>query len=123
MPECEICGRDFSKLVKVDVDGVVLNVCKKCSSLGKIIDEPEAMKVIIRRKPVRNEIPTENRGLIDNFNLVIKHAREKQNLKQEEAAKNIGISTSLLKRIEHGFRADENTMKKIEKFFGISLYK
>jgi putative transcription factor len=119
MGECEVCGKADSNLKRADIDGVILEVCDTCVKLGKEMSEPG--RVVLRRKTV--ETLEEGEELADDFAEKVRKARESRNLKQEEAAEKIGVSPSLLRRVENGFRPDENTAKKIQRFYSISLYK
>lgn len=48
--------------------------------------------------------------------------RTDRNLSQEEAAKEIGLSQSMLSSLEHGYRAGSDSTKiKIAKFYGKSV--
>ena len=119
MGECEVCGRIVSEMKRAEIDGVVLEVCDKCAKLGKEV--VEAKPVVIRRRPA--ETIEEERELVEDFAKRIRKARESRNLRQDEAAQKIGISSSLLRRIEGGFKPDETTVKRLQRFYGIKLYR
>ncbi len=119
MGECEVCGRAVSQMKRAEIDGVILEVCDKCARLGKEICQPKP--VVFRRKPA--ETLEEGKELAEDFAGRIRKARESRNLKQDEAAQKMGISPSLLRRIENGFRPDEDTIRKIQRFYKINLYR
>jgi len=121
--ECEVCGKTVSNPRRIDLDGVILDVCEECMKLGKEIPREKLRAVMSRRIVKEEEFEQEPRELIPDFSKRIRDARDKRKLKQEEAAQKMGISPSLLRRIEGGFKPDEKTLSKISRFYGISLYK
>ncbi|MEM5871423.1 MAG: helix-turn-helix domain-containing protein [Candidatus Aenigmatarchaeota archaeon] len=125
MGECEICGKSVNSTKKAEIDGVILEVCDECAKLGKEVSEPKP--VLIKQTVVKEsklkEIDEEEKELVEDFSVKIKKARENLKLTQDEAADKIGISRQIYKRIEGGFKADEEAIRKIEKFFKINLYK
>lgn len=123
MSECEVCGKTVSNPRRIDLDGVILDVCEECMKLGKEIPREKLRAVMSRRIVKEEEFEQEPRELIPDFSKRIRDARDKRKLKQEEAAQKMGISPSLLRRIEGGFKPDEKTLSKISRFYGISLYK
>jgi putative transcription factor len=118
MGECEVCGKAVSNLKRAEIDGVLLEVCDNCVKLGKEISEPG--RVVLKTKTL--ETLEEGLALADDFADKVRNARNSRKLRQDEAAKRMGISPSLLRRVENGFRPDEGTAKKIQRFYGISLY-
>lgn len=119
MTECEVCGKTVSNPKKVNIDGVLLSVCDSCVKLGKDVTQPDPVQ-LGRKSRESFEEPQE---LVADFSQVVRKSREKRGMRQEEAAHRMGISSSLLRRIEGGMKPDENTIKKIQRFYGISLYK
>jgi ribosome-binding protein aMBF1 (putative translation factor) len=82
----------------------------------------EERRLVRRRLAIRPEF--KEREIIPDISIKLREAREKMGLKQEEAAKRIGIQSSILKRIEsQNFRPDNNILRKIERFFKIRLTK
>ncbi|NIO19395.1 MAG: TIGR00270 family protein [Candidatus Aenigmarchaeota archaeon] len=123
MSECEVCGKTVSNPRKIELDGVLLDVCEDCMKLGKEIPTERIRAVISRRVVRKEEFEEEPRELISDFSKKIRDAREERNLKQDDAAQKMGIPPSLLRRIEGGFKPDDKTLYKISKFYGINLYK
>lgn len=124
MAECEVCGKNISVAKRAEIDGVILEVCEDCTKLGKEIYETR--KVFIPARSVsrapRPDSIEDAKELASDFSARIRKARERMNLTQDEAAQKIGISHLIYKRIEGGFKPDEQTARKIERFFGINLY-
>lgn len=117
MAECEVCGKDVSSIKRAEIDGVILEVCDNCVKLGKELAQPR--KVLVKK---RLETLEEGGELADDFANKVRTAREHRNLKQDEAAQKMGISLSVLKRVESGTKMDEKTMMKIQRFYNINLY-
>lgn len=115
--DCELCGSDkaFRKAV---IEGAVLCVCDNCVNLGEEVKE--AVKPVARKSMI--PLPEElNQILIHDFANVIKKAREKRGLKQDELAKKINIRASLVKRMEEGWEPSFVLVRKLEKFFNVKL--
>jgi len=122
MTECEVCGREIPVPKRAEIDGVILEVCDKCARLGKEVAPPRPVFIPrATRAPSPESIESE-RELANDFSAKIRKARERMNLTQDEAAMKIGISHLIYKRIESGFKPDEATARKIERFFGVELY-
>ncbi len=115
--DCELCGRRNADR-RAEVEGVSLNVCNDCVSLGK-----EMPKVEIR--PVKRFVPKLPEELSQNirpdFALVIRREREKRKLTQEKLAKKLNEKLSIIRRIEEGWEPPFVLIKKLEKFFDIKL--
>lgn len=119
MGECEVCGKTVSHIKRSDIDGVILEVCDNCASLGKEMAEPK--KLFVRKRTDFGALD-EEKELVHDFAEKVRKARESRQLSQEEAAGKMGISSSVLKRVESGSKMDDNIMKKIQRFYGINLY-
>ncbi|MCK5023647.1 MAG: multiprotein-bridging factor 1 family protein [Candidatus Aenigmarchaeota archaeon] len=119
MGECEVCGRHVSSTKKSEIDGVVLEVCNMCSGLGEERAQPKTL--FVRKRPDYGDLD-EEKVLVSDFASKVRNARQSKNFDQEEAARKMGISSSVLKRIEGGSKMDDRTMKKIQRFYGINLY-
>jgi len=120
MGSCEICGKRYESLDKAIVEGVIINVCSGCSRFGKVITikkpsiEPEK---IIQRKYKNIE-----EDVVEDYNGIIKKARERKGLKQEELALSISEKESIIHKIETGSLKPSFTLaKKLEQFLGIKL--
>lgn len=119
MAECEVCGKSVPRTKRAEIDNVIFEVCDECASLGKVL--PRERKVLIRKRREAME-PEEPRELVHDFAQRVRGAREKRGLRQEEASKRMGVSSSTLKRVEGGSRMDDDTMRRIQRFYGINLY-
>lgn len=111
---CEMCGIS-TKLVLANIEGATVNVCNNCSKLGKIVNLPKS-------KPAKQVFEEPEIYVVENFSTLIRNAREKLNLKQEEVARKLAIKESIIHKLENGsFTPSLNMASRIEKFFGISL--
>ncbi|MBU3957687.1 MAG: TIGR00270 family protein [Nanoarchaeota archaeon] len=114
MVECEICGSAADR--KAEIEGAVLNVCGSCSKFGKHLIR-ERTKVL---NPLR--LPEEAQlTMIRNFPEIIRTARMKKQLSQEQLASAIKEKLSLVKRMEESWSPPLQIARKIEKFLGIKL--
>jgi len=104
--QCEICGRK-GKLLKVRVEGVLLNVCEGCAKFGEVVKErKEREERVLEMNP---ELPK-----------ILRRKRGKK--KQEELAKELNIPLSLLRKWELGdLVVDVNNAKKLERKLGIRV--
>ena len=120
---CEVCGsKIYGKPYKVMIEGAKLTVCNECSKHGTIVWEEQTPKTITlkpkstpqplkiqSKKPPETTIDT-SLELIENFDLKIRHAREKLGLSHEELGKKINEKVSLLKKIETGKMTPNNRL-------------
>jgi len=117
--DCEICGRNSSDLYLISVEGTRLTVCSDCASCGtfiaKVEEAPLEVTTITREEP---EI-----DLVDNYTGLIREARAKASLTQEELAKKINENLNVIKKVEKGeLMPTEKLSKKLEKLFKIRLF-
>ena len=124
--KCELCG-EKSATAMVEIEGSMLRACSKCSSFGNIkfkIEAPVAEKaggktITIKMPPARKEIL---QVLVKGYGRIIKGAREKANLMQEELGKKINEKATIIHKIETGhIEPNIDLARKLEKFFKITL--
>jgi putative transcription factor len=119
--ECVLCGKETKELVKVEVEGAEIEVCKNCALTGKFKIKEEG-KVY---QPIKRNIVlpvSEDFEFVENYGEKIKKAREAKGLSRKEFAKIIGEKESVIKRIEEERAMPyEKLREKIEKFLGIKL--
>ena len=119
MPDCEICGQEKDNLVKAIVEGALFNVCEDCSKFGNVIvvRQPKKEERIIKRQT------TEIINIIDpSYPSLIKTAREKLGLKQQELALQLNEKESIIHKLETGSLQPTILLaKKLEKVLKISL--
>jgi putative transcription factor len=114
MSECEICGAKATR--KTKIDSAVLNVCDKCVGFGKEITVPK----IVEFKKVLPVIDIGN-PVKSDFNILIRNARDRMKLTQDDLAKRLSEKLSIIKRVEDGWEPSPALISKLEKFFNIKL--
>ena len=124
---CEMCGKE-GNVLKADIEGAVLVVCNECAKFGKIISRVRAP---IKNKksesqPAKKQVQTVKRELlqliVEDYAKVIKEAREKLGLKQQDLARKIAEKESLIQNIEtEKFVPGMDLARKFERFLKIKL--
>ena len=119
--QCDMCGKE-GEIIGAIVEGTLLQVCNSCSKFGNVVEvrKPEIKEEISRRIPIRRVETVEM--VIDNYSSIIKKAREKKDLRQEEVAKQIAEKESVIHKVETGsLKPSLKLAKKFEQFFNIKL--
>lgn len=131
--QCEICGAEIrGKPICITIDNSELQVCQKCAPYGKPVDKriPVSRKVspVVRTVPRTEKKPRKDffdilkDELLDNYDLIIREARESRGWSQEDLAENIKEKASLIKKIERREIVPEDTVrKKLEHTLNIKL--
>jgi putative transcription factor len=110
---CEVCGAPLrASPNRVEIDGAIMVVCNNCARLGRQVG-PAAPAVsvisnrIMRPNPVQNALrtmaqrPTEQEYELDpESHLLIRQAREKLGLSQEQLGKQINEKPSVIRMVE-----------------------
>ena len=128
--KCEICGREIrGRPYLIEVDGAVLRVCSECAKLGKPYKPASRSSLRITPKPLsvnrhrRTSLP-EDLILDPGYPAIVRRAREKLGLTQEELAGKIGEKTSVISKIESGkLRPTIPMARKIEHALKIRIVK
>jgi len=131
--QCEMCGSEpDSGLLRVKVEGSVINVCERCARYGEVIAKVREAPVLTKaeeraKKQTRQATPVDQEGEVvfvisADYAEKIKGGREKLGLKQEELAKKLNERDSLLSKIETGtMEPSIKLARKLERFFNIKL--
>lgn len=116
--ECVICGKNISGLVKVELDGAIVEVCSECQKFGsRTIRQPSYQ---ITKRAIK--IPNAETQLVESYGYKIKQAREKMGMKRFQLAHNINEKESLIRRVEEQrMEPDDALVKKIEMALKIDL--
>jgi len=112
--QCEICGLAADR--KAEIEGAVLNVCGNCSAFGKQLARERPKTLIPLKLPEEAQL-----ALTRNFSEIIRTARMKKQLSQEQLAFAVREKLSLIKRMEEGWSPPLQIARKIEKFLGIRI--
>lgn len=137
---CEICGKPIQgKPIRTKIDGSVLEVCNECSKFGRVQrDTPLERKFVSRSQKgnKQNNNRPQNRSqnlqrrrrdepmdeLVEDFNIVVRKAREAKGWTREELGAKIYEKVSVINRIESGkMEPDVKLAKKLEKTLNITL--
>lgn len=142
--ECEICGKKTKfPTTAVKVEGAEFKACSDCSKLGTVIERRPANQTgkaygtpaptryapqsvsgfsgTPKSKPKNYFAGLENE-LVEDYDTVIKKAREAKGLSQEDLALKIKEKATLIKKIERKeIHPEESVMKKLEKELSIKL--
>ena len=117
---CELCGK-HDRLKNVIIEGSILSVCSKCSSFGKAIklsNKKETTAIVPRKIKIETTVEIIN----PEYSRLIKDAREKLNLKQEELAQKISERESVIQHLEAGkLEPSLQLARKLERFLNIKL--
>ena len=127
--QCDMCGKETDVLYKTEIEGAVMYVCKECSRFGKVLG---VKRSFVEKKKVKGNDRKKNNNvepevdiieeIVDDYNIIVKNAREKIGLKQEDLAKKISEKVSLIQKIETGdIEPSIKVARKLEKFLKIKL--
>jgi len=118
-----MCGRE-GQLFDADIEGSVLVVCASCTKFGKILrkhsEEKYTPKYVETKK--REEETKPINIIVSNYASLIKKAREKRDLNQEDFAKLLQERESTIQHLESGKLEPSIALaEKIEKQLKIKL--
>ena len=119
---CEICGKKLvEEPLKTKIDGSIMLTCKECSKFGKVQKEPQ--RAIRKRTPPRRPRYKEpSNEVLEDFNTVIRKAREKMGWSREDLAEKVYEKVSVIGRVESGKMVpDIKLARKLEKILNVSL--
>jgi putative transcription factor len=130
--QCEICGEDIrGSPFKVTIDGSELTVCTKCSQYGTPASKraPVSRKVSPvqpvsgrPRKPQKTGFEKLADEIVDNYDQVIREAREKRGWTPEELASQIKEKATLIRKFERRELVPEDSVReKLERILEVKL--
>lgn len=142
--DCEMCGKKVPHLEKVRIEGAVLNVCDSCAKLGtpaesirtrfsttsahsniEPIKMPQKRIVVPPSRPFskrkrRDDI--EKLDVVPEYAELIKSARSKLSMTQDELAAKLLEKKNVISSIERGDLLPEiKTARKLERLLNIKL--
>lgn len=135
---CEVCGGQiYGKPRKALIEGAKMIVCQECAKLGSINSEPEVKSSMpshvsvkrTRRTPApvfltrrtTASVP-EDLEIKEGFGSLVRTARERLGLSQEDLGKKIGEKVSILRKIEvERINPDRRLARKLEHFLKVEL--
>ncbi len=125
---CEVCGTKLQgKTQYVEIDGAVFPACPKCQKLGRPAAAPRPL-TRSRNPPALTIQPPSLKlvgfelELTTEFPKLIRQAREKIHLSQEDLGRKINEKPSVIRLLETGrLKPDDMLARKIERFLKINL--
>ena len=122
---CEICGKKIvEKPIKTKIEGSIMLTCKDCSKFGKVQREPPKPKRPGAARGIKRQYrPIEPvNEVLENYNEIIRMAREKKGWSREELGEKIYEKASVVSRIESGKMVpDIKLAKKFERILNVKL--
>ena len=116
MPACELCGKQ-TELVTAVVEGADLEVCSNCAKHGTV--KRKVHNSAHQPKPLPL-LPEES--VVKNFAVLLRQAREKRGLTQEDFAKLLQEKESIVTKWESGSLQPEVVVaRKVGKILGLSV--
>jgi putative transcription factor len=129
--QCELCGKEIQgKPKRVVVEGAQLETCAACAGLGTEIRPPQTLRgpaskvaAHVRTRTRYRDIYRQMEGELDpDFDHIVKYARQKSGLTQEQLAAKIMEKAPIIKKIERKeLTPDDKLRKKLEKALNVSL--
>jgi putative transcription factor len=134
-----MCGQEiYSRPIKIEIEGAVLEVCPSCAKHGKRVVQPKTARTRTRTQaPIQRRTSTPrysstgstravaaegSKELASDYHDRIRLARQKMKLTQKDVSIQTKISVSELQSIEAGkMRPPDKIIEKLEKFFGIKI--
>ena len=125
---CEMCGKD-APLFKTEIEGTYLDVCKDCARFGRIVKQIEE-PMPVRKDKIQSQrtrpiaVPRKEimESVVENYAELIKNAREKLGLQQNELAVKIAEKDSVLHNIETGrYEPNIALAKKLQRYLHVKL--
>lgn len=127
--ECEVCGRQASRLVRVEIEGSILSVCRECSNLGKPVMEntvpSKRMPAVTSRfRSAIHGLDEHDLGmdLVEDYGKRIQQARMQRGWTREELARRVFEKESVIQRIEsNSLTPSDELIEKLERVLSIKL--
>jgi len=94
---CELCGKKPS-IYNCEIEGTIMKVCQDCTKYGSVKGKSNVRIVISESKKSVTNDP--EYVFVKDYGTLVKSAREKLGLKQEDFAKNINEHKSLIHQVE-----------------------
>lgn len=141
---CEMCGKEGDVLVKVAIEGSILEVCTACSKFGKVIGAPAGGAVASGRAPghgagageVQERLGSYQKRMSERdlyselpdleldpaWSKKVREAREKLGLTQEQFGARINEKVSVVHKLESGaFVPPDELIRKLERTLKVRL--
>jgi len=118
MGYCELCGLKGDNLIPTIIAGSKMQVCNKCSSHGKRVNEgPKSYNFLKRKKSFEN-----SEEIVSSYNQIILRELNVKQMTPHHLARATNIKESELNQyLSKRIKPDIKTAKKIESFLNIKL--
>ena len=117
---CELCGKKAASL-RAEIEGTMMAVCADCSRFGSVKGKTNVRIVIKDTKPAEEELPSYI--FVDGYGKIVKDAREKLGLSQEDFAKKISEHKSLIHQVEsEHLKPNMDFARKLERALKIKIF-
>lgn len=116
MVSCDMCSKTATTQARIE--GALMNVCANCATFGT-----EIKPVLHKSKPVSSlKAEAPSAVLVIDAGQRLRKARQKMGLNEKDAAMKLNIRESTLLHLEaNKILPDDATIKKLEKFYAITL--
>lgn len=115
MPSCEMCGKG-GNFVQALIEGVEMSVCQGCATFGKV---KPSLPFSQKRAAVAS---TPEYTVVAGVAAILRQAREKRKMTQEEFAHLLQERASVAAKWEQGvLKPSVEQAKKTERILGLSL--
>lgn len=147
MVQCELCGSETAAPKSIKVEGAKLDVCDNCANLGTQVDQTPSESTSTKYStgapgqssspsksttPSRSGRQTRSRGdddmfdslgeLAQDYDDIIREAREDRGLSQTELARELNEKRSLIRKLERGeILPNDSIQAKLERYLEIDL--
>jgi len=133
--QCDVCGREIvGKPHRVIIEGAKLTTCAQCAKLGseEWKPEPKSLKSSVRPRSTRQFRPRwvrrrskeirEDLTITENFGSIVRKARQRLGLSQEDLGRKIGEKVSVIRKIEvERIMPSERLARTLEHALGVKL--
>jgi len=133
--QCDVCGREIiGKPHHVIIEGAKLTTCVECAKLGSEEWKPEPKSLKISSKPRstrqfklrrikrKSRDIREDLTIIENFGSIVRRARRRSGLSQEDLGRRISEKVSVIRKIEsERMMPNERLARKLEHALGVKL--
>lgn len=139
MVDCEICGKELTRVRKSKIEGSILTVCDSCVNLGTEVQFSVSSPALLSTHPASQGVPIqdvrvgkkiitpysreiEDFDVVDNYQELIRKAWNKSGMKLSEFSQMLNEKESVVKKLMAGDMVlSEKLAKKLEKKLKIRL--
>ncbi|NLF34293.1 MAG: TIGR00270 family protein [Thermoplasmatales archaeon] len=133
---CEMCGKEVPFTKAVIVEGTKLNVCQNCARFGDDFRSgsgtgaPMGASVVeerLQRRERRMQTKDVYAGtasveMVEDYGRIVREARERKGLEQEEFANSISEKKGIIAKVEtNSLIPDDKLVRKLEKALDVKL--